>query len=93
MVGDAIAPYRSWDRERDVLPKTPIADESTGADMLYSSGTTGRPKGIKSPLPVEPIDTPNVLVQLASKFYGLRSRLRLSLARRRCITPRRCVGA
>jgi long-chain acyl-CoA synthetase len=28
------------------LPKTPIPDESIGAVMLYSSGTTGRPKGI-----------------------------------------------
>jgi long-chain acyl-CoA synthetase len=27
-------------------PATPIADESEGTDMLYSSGTTGRPKGI-----------------------------------------------
>ena len=27
-------------------PETPIADESMGSQMLYSSGTTGRPKGI-----------------------------------------------
>src|SRR5690242_2022406 len=33
------------------LPKTPIADESLGTAMLYSSGTTGRPKGILRPLP------------------------------------------
>ncbi len=32
------------------LPKTPIADESVGTAMLYSSGTTGRPKGILRPL-------------------------------------------
>ncbi len=30
---------------------TPIADESLGAAMLYSSGTTGRPKGVLRPLP------------------------------------------
>ena len=28
------------------LPATPIADETAGHDMLYSSGTTGRPKGV-----------------------------------------------
>src|SRR5258706_804620 len=32
------------------LPKTPISDESLGTAMLYSSGTTGRPKGILRPL-------------------------------------------
>src|SRR6185369_14088885 len=72
MVGDAAEPYRSWERERDQMPTTPIADQSAGADMLYSSGTTGRPKGIKTALPVDPIETPNLLVQLASKLYALR---------------------
>jgi long-chain acyl-CoA synthetase len=36
------------------LPTTPIADESLGTAMLYSSGTTGRPKGILRPLPEQP---------------------------------------
>src|SRR5215472_720558 len=36
------------------LPDTPIADESLGTAMLYSSGTTGRPKGILRPLPENP---------------------------------------
>src|ERR1700716_3525625 len=33
------------------LPETPISDECVGTAMLYSSGTTGRPKGILRPLP------------------------------------------
>lgn len=32
-------------------PDTPIADESMGGPMLYSSGTTGRPKGVFKPMP------------------------------------------
>ncbi|MEM7080006.1 MAG: acyl-CoA synthetase [Pseudomonadota bacterium] len=35
--------------------KSPIEDERMGDSMLYSSGTTGRPKGIKRPLSGLPI--------------------------------------
>jgi long-chain acyl-CoA synthetase len=38
------------------LPGTPISDEWIGTAMLYSSGTTGRPKGILRPLPEQPAD-------------------------------------
>jgi long-chain acyl-CoA synthetase len=36
------------------FPDTPIADEALGTAMLYSSGTTGRPKGVLRPLPELP---------------------------------------
>jgi long-chain acyl-CoA synthetase len=36
------------------LPDRPIPDEFLGTAMLYSSGTTGRPKGILRPLPENP---------------------------------------
>lgn len=54
------------------MPATPVADERAGVDMLYSSGTTGRPKGVKFPLPDDPdIAQNNVLVQLAMAAYGI----------------------
>ncbi|MDZ7587902.1 MAG: acyl-CoA synthetase [Parasphingorhabdus sp.] len=52
-------------------PTAPIADERCGIDMLYSSGTTGRPKGVRFPLPAEPdILAPNSLLGLAQHFFG-----------------------
>ena len=36
----------------------PLDDESEGREMLYSSGTTGWPKGIRKPLPGTPLGDP-----------------------------------
>ena len=40
------APFEDYVAAVSGAPDTPIADERCGAAMLYSSGTTGRPKGI-----------------------------------------------
>ncbi|MEE2768198.1 MAG: AMP-binding protein, partial [Actinomycetota bacterium] len=50
----------------------PAAGRMEGLDMLYSSGTTGRPKGIKSPLPDMPLGTiaPGPAV-LGEMLFGL----------------------
>jgi acyl-CoA synthetase (AMP-forming)/AMP-acid ligase II len=51
LVDGAADGWESLDAALADRPTTPIADESEGADMLYSSGTTGRPKGVRAPLP------------------------------------------
>ena len=68
--GDPLG-HKAYSEARDTQPVSPIADESAGADMLYSSGTTGRPKGIKIPLTGAPIDTPNALQMMAQAIYGI----------------------
>ncbi len=49
-------PWEDYEATTAGFPSTAIADESPGTSMLYSSGTTGRPKGIKRPLPEHGID-------------------------------------
>lgn len=72
IVGGVVPGWQSWEATVAAQPPTPIADERAGADMLYSSGTTGRPKGVRVALPEDPaIAAPNVLVMLSHALYGL----------------------
>ena len=60
VVDDADGP--SWESYEDAvgaMPVTRIDDPCHGLAMLYSSGTTGRPKGIKRTFPTHPIDEPD----------------------------------
>ncbi len=47
MIGGSADGFEDYDKALAAQPTTPIADESSGSWMLYSSGTTGKPKGVK----------------------------------------------
>ena len=46
MVGGVQEGFTSWEEAIEGQPTTPVPDEERGVQMLYSSGTTGRPKGV-----------------------------------------------
>jgi acyl-CoA synthetase (AMP-forming)/AMP-acid ligase II len=70
-VGGDIPGYESWENASGAMPTARIADEIAGSDMLYSSGTTGRPKGVRVALTGLPIDAPNPLLMLVQGLFGL----------------------
>ena len=69
--GGAVAEHRDYDEVVGAQPAVPLADQPRGGDMLYSSGTTGRPKGIKPNLPDRQIDEPGDLyIAVFKPMYG-----------------------
>jgi long-chain acyl-CoA synthetase len=50
-------------------PSTPIPDEYLGTPMLYSSGTTGRPKGVLRPLPPNPPSEPLAITRFLAGLW------------------------
>lgn len=70
IVGQTPPGFESWAEAAAAMPETPIADEAQGLDMLYSSGTTGRPKGIKWPLTGEKPGGRTMLLDLLTSLFG-----------------------
>ncbi|WP_435121991.1 acyl-CoA synthetase [Amycolatopsis thermoflava] len=69
--GGAADGYRDFDEFLATGSPERPADQPAGADMLYSSGTTGRPKGIKVDLPDRQVDEPgDVLTPVLQHMYG-----------------------
>lgn len=54
----------------DQVSAEPLEHAVEGVDMLYSSGTTGRPKGIEVDLPGDPLGTAPGLVDLLRTRWG-----------------------
>jgi long-chain acyl-CoA synthetase len=70
---DGTAPgYESYEAAVGAHPTTPLAEERVaGFDMLYSSGTTGQPKGVARTYVGNPLDTTaNGVSPLVSMLFG-----------------------
>ncbi|MBL4906290.1 MAG: AMP-binding protein [Sneathiella sp.] len=73
MLDGCIEGFQSYEDAIAPFPIEPIVDECEGADMLYSSGTTGKPKGVK---PIEignPIGSEDNLYDVLKNLYGFDS--------------------
>jgi long-chain acyl-CoA synthetase len=67
--GDAV---RNLDETVEPFPVTPISDESKGSAILYSSGTTGQPKGILRPLSDTPARQLTPFGAAFARFWDVR---------------------
>jgi long-chain acyl-CoA synthetase len=70
--GGPLKDHGRYERAIAAASAVPFADQPHGATMLYSSGTTGRPKGVRPPLPAIQVSEPGeALVTLAGQFFGV----------------------
>jgi acyl-CoA synthetase (AMP-forming)/AMP-acid ligase II len=75
ILGDEVpAGHTSYDGFVAGFPGEPLDEELEGFAMLYSSGTTGHPKGIRRPLTKEPFGTSATLVPMLERIMGFGER-------------------
>ncbi|MCX5046486.1 acyl-CoA synthetase [Aldersonia sp. NBC_00410] len=69
--GGAVDGYGDYGAALAGASAEPLPEQPHGEDLLYSSGTTGRPKGIKLPLPEFAVDEPGYpYVTIFGGLYG-----------------------
>ena len=71
VVGDPIEGYESYEDALAKFPAEPLAEELEGTRMLYSSGTTGRPKGVKYQIERKPIGDQPVEMGMMTILWGM----------------------
>ena len=92
MIGEVPAEgHRSYDEFVSGFPAEPLVEEVEGSPMLYSSGTTGHPKGIRRPLTGLPFGSDVTLSGMLGGIMGFARGTCIS-ARRRSTTPPRSCG-
>ena len=69
--GPGFEGYGDYEAALAVAGNEPLAEQPHGDDFLYSSGTTGRPKGVKVSLPAIQVDEPGyTYVTIFGGLYG-----------------------
>jgi fatty-acyl-CoA synthase len=63
--------YDAYEEATAAFPARALDEQPRGDTMLYSSGTTGRPRGIWRPLPDGMIDDPNPLPALLGGLFAM----------------------
>ena len=67
---EPVAGYDDYDAFVAPHPSVPLEGETEGSAMLYSSGTTGRPKGIRRALSGHPFGADAVLAPMLTALMG-----------------------
>ena len=71
VVGGDVDGYERYETAVAAYPAEPLDEELEGHGMFYSSGTTGRPKGIKYPLERKPVGSPEPMLAGFGQIYGI----------------------
>jgi long-chain acyl-CoA synthetase len=70
MIRLSLDPVAGLEMLADAFGDYPAPPAIEGGDMLYTSGTTGRPKGVRRPLSGEPVGTDGRRVTRGEELFG-----------------------